>query len=219
MPAKRGRGRPRKTPLVTTKEEVVSTPKSINRSVLSRIQWSESYTSLLMGVVVIIVAVLFVVSFLRQTRHIQDTTSISTAITPTITQQLPSQLQSSGQKMYTVVAGDSLWTIAERFYQSGYNWVDIAKANNLSDPSTIHSGNNLIIPSVTPQPTTIAVKPQPVSEKSITGNTYTIQHGDTLWDISVRAYADGYKWSEIARVNNLSNPNLIFSGNVITIPR
>ncbi|HUV71729.1 MAG TPA: LysM peptidoglycan-binding domain-containing protein [Clostridia bacterium] len=43
--------------------------------------------------------------------------------------------------------------------------------------------------------------------------------GDTLWDISVRAYQDGYRWVEIAEANNLSNPNIIHPGNALTIPR
>src|SRR5207248_9194835 len=30
-----------------------------------------------------------------------------------------------GQKIYTVAPGDDLWHIAEKFYKSGYNYVDI----------------------------------------------------------------------------------------------
>ncbi|MFI5265695.1 MAG: LysM peptidoglycan-binding domain-containing protein [Candidatus Levyibacteriota bacterium] len=55
--------------------------------------------------------------------------------------------------------------------------------------------------------------------QKITGKTYTVKAGDDLWNIAVRAYGDGYKWVDIARVNNLSNPNLIFSDNVLVIPR
>lgn len=43
--------------------------------------------------------------------------------------------------------------------------------------------------------------------------------GDHLWGIAVRAYGDGYKWVEIARENNLVNPNLIHPGNVLSLPR
>jgi nucleoid-associated protein YgaU len=55
--------------------------------------------------------------------------------------------------------------------------------------------------------------------EAITGNSYTVVHGDNLWNIAVRAYGDGYKWVEIARANNLANPNLIHAGNVFSIPR
>lgn len=54
---------------------------------------------------------------------------------------------------------------------------------------------------------------------SISGSSYTVHTGDNLWNIAERAYGDGFKWTEIATANNLSNPNIIHSGNVITLPR
>lgn len=191
------------------------------RKMITSVRWTESYTSLLMGIVVVIVAVLFVVSFIKQTHHIQDTSSTSTvavSVTPTTT-GVPSELK-PGQRTYTVQVGDDLWHIAEKYYKSGYNWVDIAKANNLSDPNSIFSGNQLIIPSVTPEANIVTSTPEVSSgNNTITGATYTVQSGDDLWHIAVRAYADGYQWTKIAKANNLSNSNLIFSGNVLKIPR
>lgn len=49
---------------------------------------------------------------------------------------------------YTVVAGDTLWSIAVRAYGDGYQWVKIAQANNLADPDVIHKDNVLKIPRV-----------------------------------------------------------------------
>ncbi len=75
-------------------------------------------------------------------------------------------------------------------------------------------------PTLAPSPTmpiaTIAQQAQPMP---IASNSYTVVPGDTLWDISVRAYGDGFRWVDIAKANNLANPDLIFSGNVFTIPR
>jgi nucleoid-associated protein YgaU len=48
--------------------------------------------------------------------------------------------------------------------------------------------------------------------------TYTVKAGDDLWDVAVAVYKDGYRWSEIAKANNLTNPNVIHSGNVLNIP-
>lgn len=225
--------RARKVTTRKSTKKVVRTRKqntsvSALRQRIQSIRWTESYTSLLMGVVVVIVAVLFVVSVIKQTHHIQDTSSTSTVAVTTVTPStgsgsvMPSSELKPAQKSYTVQAGDDLWHIAEKFYKSGYNWVDIARANNLSDPSTIFSGNVLIIPNVTPQPTTLAAAPTPVQEgsnTSIKGNSYTVQPGDDLWHIAVRAYADGYQWTKIAQANNLTDPSLIFSGNVLQIPR
>lgn len=212
MPRKKGIGLTKK---LARKKPLTQIRASKLHGMIRSIRWTESYTSLLMGVIVVIVAVLFVVSFLRQAHHIQDTSSTST-VAPTVTGQ-PSEFP-SGEKTYVVKSGDDLWHIAEKYYKSGYNWVDIARANNLSDPSMIFSGNTLIIPKVTPQPTTIAVAPAS-KVGLISGDSYTVQKGDDLWHIALRAYADGYQWVKIAQANNLSDPNLIFSGNVLKIPR
>lgn len=48
--------------------------------------------------------------------------------------------------------------------------------------------------------------------------TYTVQHGDSLWKIAVTQYGNGYKWIDIARANNLVNPDVIHSGNVLVLP-
>jgi len=47
---------------------------------------------------------------------------------------------------YTVVAGDSLWKLAEKFYGSGYEWRRIAEANKLTGSSTLAVGAQITIP-------------------------------------------------------------------------
>lgn len=47
---------------------------------------------------------------------------------------------------YEIVKGDTLWSIAVKEYNDGYKWVQIAKANKLSNPNVIHAGNTLAIP-------------------------------------------------------------------------
>jgi len=150
----------------------------------------------------------------------------------------PNKPQKSGeQKMYTVQSDDSLWNISEKMYNSGYNWVSIAQANHIANPGKIYKGDTLIIPQVTPivvaqgnttptqtpmitHPSNSSPSQSPLQPShTIIGTTYVIVHGDNLWNIAVRAYGDGYKWVNIARANNLTNPGLIFSGNSITIPR
>jgi LysM repeat protein len=59
-------------------------------------------------------------------------------------------------KYYTVVSGDTLSGIAERFYGNGdYNhYMCIANANGIANPSLIYPGQNLTIPEYTePAPT------------------------------------------------------------------
>lgn len=223
----------------------------------------ESYTGLVLGIIVVIVAAILLVSLFKtrsNTAHLVDnqkgTTSISTIaqelskitptsvqtttsvptttrVTPTVTKaptptetatptKAPTQAapNQSGQKTYTVKPGDDLWKIAESQYHDGYQWVAIAKANNLTNPGVINVGNTLTLPSITSTPTQAAQQDQvTLSGPKITGNTYVIMHGDDLWSIAVRAYGDGYKWTDIAKANNLTSPDLIFSGNTLKIPR
>lgn len=47
---------------------------------------------------------------------------------------------------YTVVHGDSLWSIAVRAYGDGYQWTKIASENKIAHPNTIHTGNILVLP-------------------------------------------------------------------------
>ena len=73
-------------------------------------------------------------------------------------------------------------------------------------------------PATTATPSTSISTPSKNVE-TITGDTYTVVHGDTLWDIAVKAYGDGYQWTKISKANKLANPNLIHAGNVFSIPR
>ena len=50
-----------------------------------------------------------------------------------------------------------------------------------------------------------------------TPSRYTVVKGDTLWGIARRFYGDGSRYTELARKNNLSNPNLIYPGQVIVL--
>ena len=183
------------------------------QSFLSQIKWGESYTSLFLGAVVVVVAFVLVFSFIKSKGNLKQTSSTSTS---TVTNQ--KEVQNVTPKTYTVVKGDYLWTIAEKIYGSGYNWVDLANANKLENPGVLYTGTKLIVPDVKPK--LVTVQNNPVQGLSpITGSSYTVAKGDYLWNIAVRAYGDGYKWTEIAKANNLANPSLIFSGNVLKLPR
>jgi nucleoid-associated protein YgaU len=49
-------------------------------------------------------------------------------------------------RTYTVVSGDTLWAIAERFYGDGSKYQVIADASGVSNPDLIHPGQVLTIP-------------------------------------------------------------------------
>lgn len=51
--------------------------------------------------------------------------------------------------------------------------------------------------------------------------SYTVKSGDCLWNIAKKEYGDGSRWREIYEANKGvlgTNPNLIYPGQVITIP-
>ena len=135
------------------------------------------------------------------------------------------ELGSSGSSVslpatHTVVAGENLWTIAEKYYSSGYNFVDISSANNLANSNKLEVGQSLKIPKVEAKQATVEkAMTTEITLSQISGTQYTVAKGDFLWEISLRAYGDGYKWVEIAKANSLSNPNLIFAGTVLKLPR
>ncbi|MDX6502515.1 MAG: hypothetical protein QOG23_5779 [Blastocatellia bacterium] len=48
--------------------------------------------------------------------------------------------------------------------------------------------------------------------------THTVESGDTLWAIAERFYGDGNKYQVIADASGIPNPDLIYPGQVLTIP-
>ena len=177
-----------------------------------KIKLSESYLSLVLGFLVVLVGAILIFTFSKNKTYDRINTAASTY------QELTSTDQNQN-KTYSVVAGDSLWAIAEKVYGSGYNWVDLASANKLENPSLISAGTKLTIPDVPKIVVQNSESSMSNAPPSITGSSYIVQRGDYLWDIAIRAYGDGYKWPEIAKVNNIPNPDLIFSGNVLKLPR
>lgn len=49
-------------------------------------------------------------------------------------------------RTYTVVSGDTLWAIAEKFYGDGNRYRAIAEASGIPNPDLIHPGQVLTIP-------------------------------------------------------------------------
>jgi nucleoid-associated protein YgaU len=57
--------------------------------------------------------------------------------------------------------------------------------------------------------------PPPAPEPA---RTYTVVSGDTLWAISERFYGEGNQYQRIADASGIDNPDLIYPGQVLTIP-
>ncbi len=182
---------------------------------------SNSYKSLIYGIVTVVV--LFIVLALGLRTMSQNKAQIDDGAVMT-----QKSTETMSDNRYVVTEGETLWSIAEKSYNDGFKWRDIAKANNISDPTTLEKGTRLVIPKLASaqksSPAMINATPTPVQpgqqvDAKITGNSYKTVHGDYLWEIAVRAYGDGYRWVDIASANNMTNPDLIFSGKELKLPR
>ena len=97
---------------------------------------------------------------------------------------------------YTIRRGDTLWGIARRY---GTTVAVLARENNIANPNLIYAGERLRIP-----------------DRQEETFTYPIQRGDTLWGIARRF---GTTVAVLARENHIANPNLIYAGEILRIPR
>jgi len=125
------------------------------------------------------------------------------------------------QVTYKVQEGDDLWKIAEKFYGSGFNVEDIANKNNITDPNQIVEGQVLVIPSVAAKKSTEQGQVTAIAsgEVKFKGDKYVVKEGDFLWQIAQDCYGDGFAWTKIAKENNLTIADSLYTGMVLKIPR
>jgi LysM repeat protein len=173
-------------------------------------------------------------------------TSTPGSVTPTLTStptRTPTTTPPSGTLGIHVVRwGEWLYCIARAYKASP--WA-IAKENNILWPYIIFPNQKLTIPNVpwtnmttgpvckaqftsstppptstpatpvTPVPTTVTPIPATTAPPSACRATYVVRQGDTLYNIALRY---GTTYTEIARVNHISNPRLIYPGQQLCIP-
>lgn len=105
---------------------------------------------------------------------------------------------------YQIRSGDTLSGIASRYHTSVSA---LMQANpQIKNANLIYAGQSLNIPGASDSF-------QPPANNG--GNRYTVRSGDTLSAIGARF---GVPYMDIARANNIANPNLIHVGQQLTIP-
>lgn len=221
------------------------------KNILKTIKLNESNISMFLGIGVVLVVGGVILNYFR----------LRPAELPTLNDQSVEQIADEAEKEefsetpaeelppfagelptnYKVREGDNLWEIAERYYQTGYGWTEIAEANQLASADLIENDQELTIPQLAKAyPQTVEISEPAVggagtttitdqedgdteiksdAQESITGDSYTVQKGDNLWKISERAYEDGFNWTEIAEANDLDNPRIIHVGLELNLPR
>ncbi len=195
--------------------------ESTLKKILKQLKINESTISTILGALVVVVVGVLLFNFFSKSQEGQI--GEEAVVTEEVTKIGQEGTTPEGLPVtHKVEKGEHLWKIAEKYYGSGYNWVDIVKENDLRNPDGLLIGTELKIPSVatrklTREPTVAGAEVEGMA--AIESDKYKVQEGDSLWKIAVRAYGDGYKWPEIARANSLSNPDHIVPDQELTIPR
>ncbi len=169
----------------------------------------DSVISLVIGVAMVIIIGMLSYSIISTVRE-QDRVNKETI-----------QKETALPTTYTVKEGDTLWDISIAYYKSGYNWVDIAAANELDNPDGLAVGQTLTIPNVPP----IIVDQGDILDGASTDtvtprhNEVTVAQGESLWVIAEREYGTGYKWVDIVKANSIIvDPNIIYPNTILRLP-
>ena len=122
-------------------------------------------------------------------------------------------------RTYTVQAGDTFASIAEKFYGEERAWFDIAQANPSIDPKRLQVGQSISLPNRQPTPREREEVQPPAPGQD---QNYTVRPGDNLSKIAKKFYGDSEQWDLIyARNRKLigPRPDALKVGMEIVIPQ
>lgn len=219
---------PRKSSKVTTEKSNKDTDRNYLQNIETDLRSNQSKLSLVLGALIVLVVGILIFNFFNKGKS--DLGPAQQTEQQTKEDVSPDELPGK----YTVKEGDTLFAIADKYYQDGYKYEEIAKTNNISNADDIEVGKTLEIPKLAESMTTKtpATTPTPSAEENtpppsvssdfgpvITSGTYTVAADDWLSKIAARAYGDVMLFDKIAKANNIQNPDLIEPGTILTIPR
>jgi nucleoid-associated protein YgaU len=128
---------------------------------------------------------------------------------------------------HTVVSGDTFTSIALDHYGSERLIKPLIAANpQIKDPNLLVIGMKIKLPpkeSLGAETINDAVVASPIeSSRSISGRSYTVQPGDTLYGIAREALSSGDRWREIFQLNKDEiggDPSMLKVGQVLALPK
>lgn len=100
---------------------------------------AENVISVILGLAVVLVIGAMIINAIRNRNPQPETAQ---------TDETKQEQQVAGSQ-HTVAAGETLWSIAEKYYNDGYKWTEIQKANNMSSGDAVEVGMTLTIPTLT----------------------------------------------------------------------
>lgn len=204
------------------------------------IKSNQNTLSLVLGALIVIVVGILIFNYFNKPKQ-----EISSDSTQTEQPQTGDVNPNNLPGKYTIKEGDTLFSIADKYYGDGYKYEEIAKANNIPDVDSLQTGQEITVPKLegvaaaSPTATAVAAastepqatpNTQPVNGGTggndstvwgakIEGDNYTVVEGDWLSTIAARAYGDVMAYDKIAKANNISNPDVIVPGMSLKLPR
>jgi nucleoid-associated protein YgaU len=127
-------------------------------------------------------------------------TSSGGAVVPPVKVVAAPATPAAGSTQYTIKSGDTLEGIARTQMGDGQKWQLIAAANPGLDPKALKIGQKITIPAST----ATASKDKaaaPAGSSTAAPNTYTVQKGDTLIELSRKFYGNDAEWKRILEAN------------------
>jgi len=126
-------------------------------------------------------------------------------------------------KKHRVEEDESLWSIAQEYYDDGALYGKLAAFNSdrIGDDNSIHVGVVLRIPPKS-MLTGEAPAPRRAADRKATSTdaptTYTVASGDTLGEIAQRLLGSSKRWGEIVELNGIEDPDVVPVGTRLRIP-
>jgi len=107
---------------------------------------------------------------------------------------------------HTVQKGETYWTISQKY---GVSLSSLLSYNGATNNSALNIGDKVKIPKSGSSSSSGSSSPY------VTYKTYSVQSGDTLWNIAIK---HGIPYSELLEVNSLTESSYIYTGMKLTIP-
>ncbi len=153
---------------------------------------------------------------LSQQQQMQQQQEVAQNSQPLEQGQQAQSANSLEPRSYTVRSGDNLWNIAKDNLGDATKWNDIYKMNADvlgANPDLIRPGTTIQLPGAESADIASAATPGAAGQ-------YTVQSGDTLWDIAHDQLGDATKWGDIYKANSEligSNPGMIHPGQQLSL--
>jgi nucleoid-associated protein YgaU len=203
------------------------------KKLLKEISLREDFFSACLGGLVVFAVSLAVLNYFSKE---SERKKITEQAASTINVASANEILNNFPRKYVVKEGEYLAKIAKEVYGDEKYWQEIASYNSIAYVDNIEAGREISLPSIgeikqgemavvevmgeqTNQNENMRTEVDKSEEKNQSGNEYIVTLGDDLWNISVKVYGTGEKWSRIAAENGILNPDILEVGQKLNIPR